>query len=209
MALTLPEGPLGRALALGLTVLVLAALWLWVGQPLVQAYADRSDELEQRSILASRMAEVAGSLPELQRELAARSAVVTPAANATLKGASDALAGAALQSVVESMTNSAGGHLSSTDALPAEQVGAYRRIALRFTVDARWPVLMRLVQMIERATPSMFVDDLQVRARPAAAKTQEPPLTVSFTVLAFRAATSDTEAAPAAQRPSPASGGRP
>jgi len=208
MALTLPEGPLGRALALGLTALVLAALWLWVGQPLVQAYADRADELEQRSILASRMAEVAGSLPELQRELAARSAVMTPA-NATLKGASDALAGAALQSVVESMTNNAGGHLSSTDALPAEQVGAYRRIALRFTVDARWPVLMRLVQMIERATPSMFVDDLQIRARPAAAKTQEPPLNVSFTVLAFRAATSDTEAAPSAQRPLPASGGRP
>ncbi|MCL2430554.1 MAG: type II secretion system protein GspM [Alphaproteobacteria bacterium] len=208
MALTLPEGPRGRVLAVGLTALVLAGLWLGVGQPLVQAYGDGADELERRSALASRMAEVAGSLPDMQRALAAQSADLAPA-HATLEGTSDALAGAALQSLVESMANSAGGHLTSTDAQAAQQIGAYRRIALRLTVDARWQELMRLVQAIERATPSMFIDDLQIRARPVAAKTREPPLMISFTVEAFRAATSDSAAAPIAPRPSPASGDRP
>jgi general secretion pathway protein M len=209
MALTLPEGPRGRALALGLTALVLAALWLGVGQPLLQAYASGADELERRSMLASRMAEVAGSLAELQHELAMRRTADRMPANATLEGKSDALAGAKLQSLVETMSNSAGGHLTSTDALPAQQVGAYRRIALKLTVDARWAVLMRLLQAIERATPFMFIDDLQIRAGPAAAKASEPPLYISFTVQAFRVAASETAAAPAAPRPLPASGDGP
>lgn len=208
MALVLPEGPRGRALALGLTALVLGALWLGVAQPLVQAYADGAEELQQRSALASRMAETAGSVAELQRELATQSADLTPNANAALEGASDALAGAALQSRVESMANSVGARLTSTEALPAEQVGPYRRIALKLTVDARWAMLMRLIQAIERATPSMLIDDLQIHARPAAPRTREPALTISFTVLAFRAGTADTPAASAASHPSPASGDR-
>jgi general secretion pathway protein M len=197
MALALPEGPRGRAMALGLTAIVLAAAWLAVGQPLLAAYADRADEVERRAALAARMADVAASLPELQRESAVQSTDATPA-NATLEGASDALAGAALQSLVETMSNSAGGHLTSTEALPAEQVGAYRRVALRVTVDASWPVLVRLSQAIERATPRMFVDDLQIHAQPAPEKMAEPPLDISFTVLAFRAATSENAPAPPA-----------
>ena len=198
MALALPEGARGRALALGIAAIVLASVWLAAGQPLLAAYADRADALERRAALATRMADVAASLPELQREAAARSHDATPAA-ATLAGASDALAGAALQSRIEGMSSSAGGHLSSTEALPAEQVGTYRRVALRVAVDAPWPVLVRLLQDIERATPRMFIDDLQIRAQPAAEKLREPPLDISFTVLAFRAATSSNAPTPPAQ----------
>ena len=194
----LPEGPRGRALALAVSAIVLAALWLAVGQPLSQAYADRADALARRALLATRMADLAASLPELGRAAAAQSSDATPAI-ATLQGASDALAGAALQSRVEAMSMAVGGRLSSTEALPAEQVQAYRRVALRVTVDATWPVLIRLMQAIERATPRMFVDDVQVHAQPAPEKQHEPPLDISFTVLAFRAATTDSApAAPAA-----------
>jgi general secretion pathway protein M len=203
MALALPEGPSGRAMALGLTAIVLAAAWLAAGQPLLDAYADRADELERRSALAARMADIAASLPELQREAAAQSTDRTPV-SATLEGASDALAGAALQSLVESMSHSAGARLTSTEALPAEQVGAYRRVALRVTVDSTWPVLVKLMQAIERATPRMFIDDLQIHAQPAAEKTREPPLDISFTVLAFRAATSGDAPPP----PPPAESGQ-
>jgi general secretion pathway protein M len=206
MALALPEGSRGRALALGLTAIVLAAIWLAAGAPLLDAYADRADELQRRVALAGRMADLAGSLPELQREAAAQSTDSTPT-TATLEGASDALAGAALQSGVEAMSNTAGGHLTSTEALPAEQVGAYRRVALRVTVDATWPVLVKLLQAIERATPRMFIDDLQIHAQPAAERTREPPLDTSFTVLAFRAATSSGESsASATPAPQPDAG---
>jgi len=187
MAMALPEGPRGRALALALTALVLVAAWVAVGQPLLDAYATGADELERRATLATRMEEVAASLPELQREAAAQSTSATPA-SATLEGASDALAGATLQGLLEAMASSAGGRMTSTEALPAEQVGAYRRVALRVAVDASWPVLARLMQSIERATPRMFLDDVQIHAQPAAPNVHEPPLDISFTVLAFRQA---------------------
>lgn len=192
MALVLPEGPRGRALALGAGAIVLAAAWLALAQPLLDTYAERADNLQRRGALSVRMADVAASLPELQRESEARSVDMTPA-NATLEGATDALAGATLQGLVEGMATAGGGHLTSTEALPAEQVGAYRRVALRVTLDASWPVLVRMLQAVERAVPRMFVDDLQVHAQPAADKQREPPLDISFTVLAFRAASADAK----------------
>jgi general secretion pathway protein M len=196
MALALPDGPRGRALALALTALLLAAAWMAVGQPLLDAYAERADVLERRMALAAKMEEVAASLPELQRQAAEQSTDATPT-TATLEGASDALAGASLQGLVEAMSISAGGHLTSTEALPVEQVGAYRRVALRVAVDSTWPVLIRLLQAIERATPRMFLDDLQIHAQPSAPTTREPPLDIAFTVLAFRQATAAAAAAPA------------
>ena len=198
MALSLPEGQRGQALAVAVSVLVLAVAWLALGQPLVSLYADRADALERRTALAARMAAIAASLPDLKRAAAAQAGDAAPT-SATLEGASDALAGAALQSLVEAMSTSAGGKLTSTEALPAEQVGAYRRIALRVAVDASWPVLTRLIQAIERATPRMFVDDVQIHAQPAAEATREPPLDISFTVLAFRQALADGTAPEPAQ----------
>jgi len=204
MAIALPEGSRGRALALGVTAVALAVVWLAVVLPLLDAYSDRADQLQRHGALAARMTDVAASLPQLQRESKALSADPTPT-NATLEGATDSLAGAALQGLVEGMTTSAGGRLSSTEALPAEQVGAYRRVALRVTLDGSWPVLIHTLQAIERAVPRMFVDDLQIHAQPANAKLTEPPLDVSFTVLAFRAAV--PEAKPVAAAPS--AGGQP
>lgn len=186
MAAALPEGPRGRALALGLLAVLLAAVWAAVAQPLLAAYQDGAEALARRQALADRMQAVAASLPELARAAEARKTAAAPAV-ATLQGASDALAGAALQSQVEAMAGSAGAHLSSTEALPAEPVGAYRRVALRVTVDANWPQFIHLAQAIEQATPRMFIDDLQIHAQPAAEKLQEPPIDISFTVLAFRA----------------------
>lgn len=197
MALSLPEGPRGRALALGLTAVVLALAWMAAGQPLLDSYAEQQDELERRTALASRMSDIAASLPELQRAAQSQTTAEAPA-SATLEGSSDSVAAAALQSLLEGMANSAGAHLTSTEALPAEQVNAYRRISLRLTVDATWPVLIRLLQQVERATPRMFIDELQIHAQPAAEKLHEPPLDISFIVLAFRAATAGESKAPAA-----------
>ncbi len=197
MAIALPEGRRGQALALGLTALVLVAAWLAVVQPLLDTYNEASDELGRRTALATRMTELAALLPELQRAAKSQTTAVAPAA-ATLEGVSDSVAAASLQGLVEAMATSTGAHLTSTEALPAEQVNAYRRISLRLTVDATWPVLIKLLQQIERGTPRMFVDELQIHAQPAAEKLREPPLDISFLVLAFRAATAAEAKAPAA-----------
>ena len=80
-----------------------------------------------------------------------------------------------------------GATLATTEALPAVQSGAFRQIGLHVALIAPWPVLVRLLQQIELATPRMLVDDLQVHGARLAAAPPDRPLDAGFTVLAFRA----------------------
>jgi general secretion pathway protein M len=186
MNLALPTGRRGRLLALGLTFLVLALVWLVLVSPLARLYADRAEALDQQRIIAHRMALVAGELPDLQRQATA-AAGSGPAQNALLEGGSDAIAGAALQERVQDMAASAGARLSSAEMLPAAQAGAYRRIGLRVACSAPWPVLVRLLQAVEQATPRMLVDDLKVHGPRIQLQAAEPPLAAELTIFAFRA----------------------
>jgi len=197
---SLPDGPRGRLLALGITLVGLVLVWLGLVQPVLNAYAARDDDLQRRAVLADRTADLVSTLPALRREQAAL-AKAGPPANATISGATDAIAAAALQSLLESMAGAAGAHITSAEALPADQQGNYRRVEVRVSVDATWPTLVALLQAAERATPRMFVDELQIHAQPTADKTRELPLDISFTVLAFRAVgpPATATAAPASQ----------
>ena len=182
----LPEGLRGRLLALALTLTAIAVLWLGCVQPLLTWHAARAEALEQRSALWQRMVALAATMPELQRKSSGERA---PAA-ALLEGGSDAVAGAALQSVVQRMAARAGAELNSMEMLPAEERGAYRRIGLRVATAAQWPVLVELLREIEQGSPRMLIDDLQLRAPPVELRTATTPINASFTIVAFRAATS-------------------
>jgi hypothetical protein len=186
METALPEGSRGRLLALALTAIVLAVVWLVCVQPLMEWHAERADALEQRRALLQRMNALLATLPELQRQSSGEHA---PAA-ALLAGASDALAGAALQSSAQGMATAAGAELSSMEILNAEQRGAYRRIGLRVSTAAPWPVLVELLRAVEQGTPRMLIDDLQLRAPPVEVRAAATPISAAFTILAYRAATS-------------------
>ncbi len=194
--LALPEGRRGRLLAAAITGLLILVIWLAAAEPLIAWYDAGNAALRQRRELAGRMADLADTLPALRRKASTLAHVAAPA-EATLSGTTDAIAAASLQGLLESMSGSAGAHVTSAEALPAEQLGAYRRIALRVTVDATWPNLIALLQAIDRATPRMFVDELQLHAQPTSEKMQALPLDISFTVLAFRAADGNGGAAAA------------
>ena len=178
----LPEGMRGRLFALALTVTALAVVWAGCLQPLSDWHASRAEALEQRRLLLQRMTALAGTLPELQQESLGENA---PTA-ALLEGQSDAIAGAALQSEVQRMARSAGAELNSMEMLPSEQRSAYRRIALRITTSAQWPVLVELLRAIEQGSPRMLVDDLQLRAPPIEMRTNNQAISAAFTVFAFR-----------------------
>ena len=195
---SLPSGVAGRTLALGLTLLVLAALWLAAVQPVADWYSERADNLAQRTALAQRMTDLAASLPALAGQL---TGATTPtgnpvAAGATLAGNSDAVAGAELQQRVQEMAARTGVSVTSTETLPAAAAGSYRRIALHLSVNATWPVLVALLQSVGQASPRMLIDDLQVRGSRLMAQAAEPPLEVSFTVFGFRADTPAARQAP-------------
>lgn len=184
----LPDGIRGRILAFALTLTTIAALWVGCIQPLCAWYADRADELAARAALLRRMEMMAESLPDLKGRLGQK----PPAGDALLNGASDALASAALQSIIQAKATIASASLASVETLPAEaRGGSYRRIGLRISLTVPWPVLVELLRGIEQHTdgmPDIIVDNLQLRAPPVQVRVAGTPISATFSVFALRAA---------------------
>ncbi len=184
-ALDLPEGRQGRVLALLVTLLALALLWLALLQPLIDWYGERGEALQQRRALAPPMALLVRRLPALRAQAQATALAGQPGAGILLDG-SDAVASAAIQEKVSAMAAAAGLSLSSTETLPAVRAGAYRRVAVRVSLEAAFPLVVRLLRSIETARPSLLVDDLQVHGTRLLGQSETAPLNVAFTVLGFR-----------------------
>jgi len=187
MNAALPTGTRGQVLAVAITVVLLAALWLGVAAPLLSWHGERADRLRQRQALAERMEMLAARLPELRREAA--NVASGPPPQTLLEGASDAVSGAQLQERLQTMAATAGAPINSAETLPAENRGAYRRIGLRLAVNAPYAALIRLLQSVEEATPRMLIDDVQVQSAPIVLDRSAPTLDASFSVYAFRAGT--------------------
>ncbi len=188
----LPTGIRGRVLALALTATALVSVWLGIAVPLVDLHADRADLLERRTALARRMTELVDTLPALraQQEAAQQTqgqSAATPPVRALLAGASDAIAGAALQGLVQDMARNAGTNLTRIETLPAEARGGYRRIALRVALTAPLPDLVKFLTALAQANPRMLIDDAQMRGTNVREEAGSPPIDTTLTILAFRA----------------------
>ena len=184
MGTTLPTGRQGRLLALGFVLLAIILVWLGVAEPLMGLYASQAAKLAQQAALADRMAALAAELPALKTRAAA-----VPANNgaATFEGATDALAGATLQSQLQSLAGTAGATLSSMETLAAEQAGPYRRIGVKLSISAPLPVLVQMMAQIEQARPPMLIDDLQIHGSPIVLPgALASALDAGFTVYGFR-----------------------
>ena len=184
--MALPTGRRGQALALALTLLVLATLWLGLLAPMLDWYADRTVILSQQRVLASRMAVIAAMTPALQGQLAAAGASA-PRSAAVFGGATDAIAGAALQQTVQDMAARGGAIILSAEMLPPAAAGAYKRIAVHVQVSAPWPILVSLLEAILTGTPHMVVDDMNLRPSLNLSKQDSHPLEAGFTVISFHA----------------------
>lgn len=182
---TLPTGRRGQVLASGITLIGVVLLWFALVSPLLGWYADRAEFLRQRQVLASRMEAVAATAPELMRQ--AQDSAAEPQA-AVLEGATEGIAAATLQQRLQEMAERAGVRISSAEALPAEPVGAFRRIRLRLSVTGPWLPLVRLLSAIGQASPPMLVDDLQLNSSVSLATGSARPLNAGFTVIAFNPA---------------------
>ena len=184
MAAALPTGRQGRILASSLLILVAIVVWIGIAAPLIDVYDGQAEKLAQRAALAEHMAALAAELPQLKAQAAA-----VPANNgtATFDGATDALAGATLQSQLQSLATTAGATLSSMETLTAEQAGPYRRIGVKLNISAPLPVLVQLMDQIEQARPPMLIDDLQIHGSPIVLPgALASALDAGFTVYGFR-----------------------
>ena len=190
MNLSLPTGRTGQLLAVGAPVLAILALWVGGAMPIIGWYDDRDADLMRRSALAGRMAMLASDLPVL-RERAAPAVRTGTDNDALLVGDSDAIASASLQERLQAMFLQAGVALNSIETVPGENAHQFRRIRLRISFNASWPVLIALLKSLHVATPILLVDEIQVQ--PALHRISTAPGTydVTCSVFAFRAATTE------------------
>jgi hypothetical protein len=146
---------------LALALVALGGIYLLAAAPLLDLYAERQSTLADRRMLAPRLSAAEAELPALharvdQLRAAARTRKVT------LDGASDSIALANLQGRIEELATSAGAAIGSTESLPAEGRGAYRRIGLRLVLNGPYETMIKLLAAIETATPPLVADNLQI-----------------------------------------------
>jgi Tfp pilus assembly protein PilO len=161
IAANLPTGPLGRALALAILGVLMGLLYLGIVSPLIDRYRTGETTLTERQLLVPRLERVAAEVPTLRARLAELQATGTTR-DVALDGASDALASANLQSRVEQLAAANGVTITSTEAIPAEDRGPYRRIGLRLTVSGQYDAIVKLLAAVEEAQPPIVVGNLQM-----------------------------------------------
>jgi general secretion pathway protein M len=176
-----------RALAIAILVAIVALIFSSVIAPLWDTYSKAHSETER---LASALARANGaepSLPVLRAELAElnkghRSTVgFLPAAN-------ESLAAAELQGKLKAAVDTVRGELRSVQTLPAKDEGSFRRISISGQIAVTLPALQRVLYGLETATPLLFLDNIDIRARPVRPgyeTTEEPMLDVRFDVSAY------------------------
>ena len=157
----LPTGTLGRALALAILGALIGLVYLGTISPLIDLYRTREATLTERQLLVPRLVRVAAEVPTLRARLAELQATGTKH-DVALDGTSDALASANLQSRIEQLAMANGVTITSTEAVPAEDRGPYRRIGLRLTVSGKFEAVVKLLAAVVEAQPPIVVGNLQI-----------------------------------------------
>lgn len=180
----LPDGRRGQLVAAGLLVVTISLLWMAVVAPLLDWHDARGERLAQRRQMLAHMTQIAATLPALRQQ--ARQIGSGPTVTALLGGDTDAIAGAILQGAIQDMAAAGGATLASAEALPGEQQGAFRAVALRVTLRGDWSTVMAMLRAVDESPLRLLVDDLQLHATAQSQHAGTGPLEASLTVLGFR-----------------------
>ena len=187
--------PASRILALALLAVVLLAGYGLVVAPVIAAYRETGEAIQEAQDLLQRYRALAAERTGLTDQLTALEQRAAKAGG-YLEGATDALAAVELQDRVRRSIERAGGQLQSTQILPAAAVDAktpLRRAALRLQLAIATKGLQTMLYELETGQPYLFIDELTVRQRRVRqSKTEvqeEPLLDVSLEVFGYVRAT--------------------
>ncbi len=189
--MTLPDGTLGKLLAVLLLCLLGATAYAVVVEPLLTLHHRREQGLAERHELVARFERAAAEIPLLRDTvdaLRAKGEQESP----TLPGQTDTVATAGLQASLRDLVARHGGSVESAEALPARpQEGGLRRVGVRIQTGGDIFLLVSILSGIEAASPPLVVDSLQVRSDLAAGSDRaaggaDPSLSISLDVFGFR-----------------------
>lgn len=154
--------PIRRFAALSLLASALITAYGAVIGPAWEYYTNSRTGIEDGRVLLGRLAAVADQNPraaELQR-----AADAVPVSRLVLKGDTEAIQLAGLQSLIGEAAAKQGLRVSSARPLPPAERDGVRLIGLRFDVRGDLQSLQALLHWIEGVEPVLLVEGLQIRA---------------------------------------------
>ena len=156
---------LRRSAAVTILLALLFAVVTGVILPIVDEYDANRSAADMMRATAARLQRAQRDLPALRAELEALKQ--QPVAQAgLLQGANESLIAAQLQSRIKALVESARGELKSTQILPGRDESNFRRIAIRSQMAISIVGLQRVLYELESASPFLFLDNIDIRARP-------------------------------------------
>ncbi len=176
-----------RALALailgGLGLLVVFGIAL----PLLDTYDQAWNSVERNRAAIAHIGQSAPRPARLEAELA-RLKERQASAVGFMQSANGSLAAAELQNRIKSSVEAARGELRSTQILPPRDEGVFRRISIRGQIAVNTAALQRVFYELESASPFLFLDNIEIHARPArrgAGSEDDPVLEVRFDLYGY------------------------
>ena len=159
---SLRDSTSGKALAVIIGVLLLGAIYFAVIAPLLSYYEATAQRLEERQELTRRYQNAAHDLPHL-RAAAAQGQDQPPDSDLLLTGSTDAVAAAALQSVLKVLVELEGAKLNSAEMLPPESGdNVLRRVGVRIAFTGNLTLLATVLEGVETTRPVLSVGNLDI-----------------------------------------------
>lgn len=180
--------PRQRLLALGILGLVLGLAWLLVFGPIVAAFADQADHIDDGKRLLVAYSQRIAMRPAIEARLAALRQNET-SATGLIGGASAELAAANIQSTVKALIESMSGTVTSAQNLPPVTANGFQRVQIQYDIALPMTRLKSAAYQIETGVPYLFLDGIDLRAPEDwqnAGVTDPPNLQVRWTVSAYR-----------------------
>ncbi len=179
-----------RILALLLLFAALAALWLFLAQPVMARFALYRQSMAQSDEYLARYRRMAGGREQLERALE-KARRARASSGQFLQGSSTAIIAASLQNDAKKIIAASGGTLKSTQLLQHEDEKDFRRVTIRVNMSGGVEATMQIFHAIESANPYLFLGNVQIRApriskrRRTRARTAEGVLQVRYDVYGF------------------------
>ena len=167
--------PVRRGLAVAILIGLIAGIYFGVVQPLADNYLADRDTIAQLNDGIAKYRRAAEELPARQAQLAALSRDPASAAG-FLQGTNDTLMATQIQNRIKSLSDGAKVDLRTSQVLPSANEGNLKRIAVREQLSGSIGGILAVFHDLEAAgAPSLFLDNVSMRTRPAAVRPNAPP----------------------------------
>jgi general secretion pathway protein M len=187
MALAPMNPKRSRQLAVGLLVAAIVLIVAAVAIPIWLLHRQYDVALAENAGKYERYRRIAGTRPELAKQLEAMRAKDTR--KFFLRSGAAALSAAEAQETIRALVEQSGGRLITMQAPTSRDEGRYRQVSVNVQLTANIFALRKILHAIENNTPYLFIDNLQVRTQvPPNHRPQpgaEPEMFVSFDVSGY------------------------